>query len=614
VSFYVDSIAPSLIFDAQDPADLTTVALFNHRMNITWNITDASNHLKVSTIRLFYKTNNTFSDQLSYVNGSYRAPGWSNTNYTKVTADTYLVSVGDAKVYPLTENLEYQSKVRDVEHTYSWNLSNTNQFLKLRLQNVSTEKQYNIFEIMLNSTTATTASVYYCNASYSTGSILTSPFCVQIYTIPNTIVANHTHTVYSWHHVVPFAINITTGKVGAVKVTSTSYFAVRGKATAISVWGVPETTEADTMRISSSNGNTWASQSGTADAHLHQFNGSSTFFYYLCANDTFGSQNCSSVRSDLIDLAGLPPESPQVTIPENSTYSGNITVTWTAAASPNGYPIVGYNVSLLNGDGTFNSTIFTNTSNLTRPWSFTNPEDYQHRVKVEACDNMSQCSFGISEWFTIKDNVVPNILISSPPNATFDTNNVTVLATRSDLSSGSLWYSLNNGTTNTSLTSGVGASVSFTESGQYLLYVWANDSAGNVNVSNVSFYVNIVSDSGSGSPSGGGGSSSSSPQPLYVTASGEASVCREFLQSEGFLVPFTDIRLSYFDAIPLTELYVGQPYLPHPYLAWTQWFIAYRCVPAENLAFDVYAYGIRMWWVLGVVIAAGAILAYRRFK
>ncbi|HII71160.1 TPA: hypothetical protein HA265_00205, partial [Candidatus Woesearchaeota archaeon] len=161
---------------------------------------------------------------------------------------------------------------------------------------------------------------------------------------------------------------------------------------------------------------------GTVDAHLHQYDGS-TFYYYTCAKDNSGTQNCSPVRSDPLQLGGLPPIAPQVYAPVTGYYSGYLPINFTKSASPNAYTITNYNISLVDNTLAFVQTIRQyNGANLSYLWDSSSAADGLYRAEVEACDSQGQCSSGRSPLFTI-DNTDPGVDFASPTETSGSTVN-----------------------------------------------------------------------------------------------------------------------------------------------------------------------------------------------
>jgi len=78
-----------------------------------------------------------------------------------------------------------------------------------------------------------------------------------------------------------------------VKVTDISYFIFRGR-TGTTGWNVTyisNVTDGNAMQISTNGGTAWTNVLGTIDAHLHQYDGTDSLYYYACASDNSGNEN-----------------------------------------------------------------------------------------------------------------------------------------------------------------------------------------------------------------------------------------------------------------------------------------------------------------------------------
>ncbi|MDD5340339.1 MAG: right-handed parallel beta-helix repeat-containing protein [Candidatus ainarchaeum sp.] len=406
------------------PADISTTNLLGVTLNITYNITTTAG-LNASSVAFYYKTNTSASDTFIYINGS------NITGYQ--TSDTTISNVSsiwqflleEHQVYPGTYNLDPEL-MDDTGHSNT-SLANESSYVKIRLFNVSSTKNHSYFEFMAqnNSPTSSLLRIYYCNSSYASGNPLLSSNCIEFYTINNSAAYNHTHTAYSSHFIAPFAINTTSGQIYNVTVTPTSYFLLRGaNSGGWNISYIANVSRADTIQASPDNGTTWSNFSGTVDAHFHQFSGSDTFYWYACASDIRGNSNCSTTGSDLLDPGGLPPTAPQVWSPGNSTYSGTVPINYTASISPNGYPIANYSIALVYPNGTFISTIRLNNSvNLSYSWNSTATANGAYMIRVQACDNLSQCSLGYSEVFTIANTNLTACAVITSGNSYVMKNN-----------------------------------------------------------------------------------------------------------------------------------------------------------------------------------------------
>lgn len=399
----IDSTAPSVNFISQIPNDIDTFNIFNTNLTINYTISDASG-INISSVKFHFKTNSSTSDYYIFTNGS--VTNSSNflilkTGFSNIS-DNWTFNILDNEVYPATYNFE-EVIMEEIPHL-NYNLNINSYYVKIRLFNMTNYKNYSIFEIYATNQTYNTGSlrIYYCNYSYTSGNPIVSNNCIDFYNLPSTAIFNHTHTAYSKHHTIPFPIS-SSGKIGNIYVSNTSYFLVRG--TALGGWNITYITNIsrpDTIQTTTNSGNTWSNFAGTIDAHIHQYDGSETFWYYVCASDIYENKNCSNTRYDLINFSGLKPSAPFVYYPTYGSYINFININYTAAQSPNGYAIAYYNISLVYVNETFHSIIKSNNSlNLSYYWNSSTVSDGEYMIRVEACDVLNQCSFGYSEIFII---------------------------------------------------------------------------------------------------------------------------------------------------------------------------------------------------------------------
>ncbi len=91
------------------------------------------------------------------------------------------------------------------------------------------------------------------------------------------------------------------------------------------------------------------------------------------------------------------------------------------------------------------------------------------------------------------DNVHPYINITSPTNGTSSSDNtLDVEYTFADTNIASCWYSNDTFTLNTSITCGVNITDITWTDGKHIVRVWTNDTAGNTNSSNVTFFIDTI--------------------------------------------------------------------------------------------------------------------------
>ena len=92
----------------------------------------------------------------------------------------------------------------------------------------------------------------------------------------------------------------------------------------------------------------------------------------------------------------------------------------------------------------------------------------------------------------IIDTTAPDISIIYPQNISYSVNVGLLNYTASDANLQACWYSLNNGLANATIICGQNASRLTSSEGSNSWKIWANDSAGNVNLSSVSFVVDTI--------------------------------------------------------------------------------------------------------------------------
>lgn len=400
----IDMLNPNIKRQNQTPQNITSLNITTTlTANISYNATDSLSDGDNSTWVIYFKTNNTLNDCIGHTNGTLRC-GWSSQNASSSNKNESNFTMGENDVYPTNELLDYSTYFQYTNKS-GIKLNTTSSYFKVAFVNITANATYSFLELMTNATSNASIPIYFCNSSYTTGSPLTSSSCALLYTIYNHTAYNHSHTENSSHHIIPFPINSTTNKSQGILVTNTSYFLIRGKSTSITIWGVNNITTTTTSALSTDIGATWTNQAFTPDAHLHQYTGNETFRYYVCLNDTAGNHNCSTESYDTIDTDNIPPSSPIVSVPLAINYFSDqdINITYSRPESPNGNPLRVYNISILYQNESFYKSIQPNNSlytNFTWNWD-ANVTQGLYYIKVEACDNNSMCSFGLSEIFQL---------------------------------------------------------------------------------------------------------------------------------------------------------------------------------------------------------------------
>jgi len=403
-----DTTDPIVAFINQTPNDYTRANIIN--VTTVWfNATDEI-ALNLSTALVYVNLTNSNGFAKYYVNGTVYNINDSlvmSNATTNTTFNEFWLTEHIDKYLPITYNID-QSIMEATTHSTVL-IDSTTEGIKIELHNVSASTRAGTFMFMANKENAgsTILNVYYCNNSYSTGKVLTSPYCT-LFGVEDSDSYDHSGHGNSSYMITPFNLNAS-GYVNSVKVTSTSYFVL--KATSSNGWNVHYISNDSRVNDGMTTGNggtSWSDVSGTIDAHLVQVSDNETFYYYACVNDTSDNEGCSAVQSDLIDLVATPPSSPQIYTPNESSYTIGDVIFINYSASTPYYTnsIVSYNITLYNSSQDFIEQIYFNDLNLTYSWNTTGKSAGDYFIRVIVNDNESLTNFGQSKLFTL---IVPYI-------------------------------------------------------------------------------------------------------------------------------------------------------------------------------------------------------------
>ncbi|MBL7054586.1 hypothetical protein ISS05_02420, partial [Candidatus Woesearchaeota archaeon] len=210
-----------------------------------------------------------------------------------------------------------------------------------------------------------------------------------------------------------------------------------------------------------------------------------TYYMNATANDTIGNINSTETRIFLID-ATIPSISYDTGTENDGVYKVRnwvyVNVTGSDLNEAN-ITFSLYNSSL----NITNNSVYTST---TRQINFTGLSDgvYYYNVTIE--DDFSNRNSTSTRNITL-DNANPSITITSPSNNTYTTDaELDVNYTVSDTNLNSCWYSNDSMSTNTTLANCINITTVTWNEGQHNVTIWANDSAGNVNSSSITFIAN----------------------------------------------------------------------------------------------------------------------------
>jgi hypothetical protein len=217
--------------------------------------------------------------------------------------------------------------------------------------------------------------------------------------------------------------------------------------------------------------------------------GTGTYYINATAHDTFGNANSTETRVLFVDLTA-----PNVTIitPANNTFTNNTQVNFTASLSDNAglanatlniYNASGalYNQSFFNLGGVGNAIVSSIVNMIAGTYSW-------FWEVFDLAGNF--LNTGVMEGANrtlIVDTTAPFIAINSPLNISYNSLTLFVNITATDLHLDSIWFV--NGTNTVAYT--VPSYYVFAE-GSNTLVAYANDSAGNVNSTNVIFNIDLI--------------------------------------------------------------------------------------------------------------------------
>ena len=487
---------PSVTWDNQQPIPLVAINSINVGVNISYNISTIGLPINVSTVNLFWIVNSTLRSQVIFVNGSVFPLPHIDGRPTNIS-NTFKFHIDENEFLPASYNVDDDVTDDTLHNTQT--LTSNNAWIGMRFYNMTNNTENNFFEIMSNSSTS--QQIYFCNSSYAFAadavpSIVTSPRCALIGSIAAGSPYAHVHSTNSSHQVLFFSMNVSTGTINGIKTTPTGYFFLRGQgggANTIRYYTVPIITRPDQMQLTTNNGGTYTNQSFTVDAHVHQFTANNTWFnYYACANLSTAESysNCSILTSMLLSGGNLPPSSATITYPNSEQHlKGMVNITWIAAVSFTGYITI-QNITLLNADFSYNSTINTNASGTSYMWNTSLfPDGRDFVIRLKSTDNNSLTSVANVLNLSI-DNTYPKITwVTAPLNNSFINAvsvNLTVNVTELNLENVTLYLSKNDYTINSSFS---GLTHIFTVSdGKALAYATACDTSNNCNTTDIRYF------------------------------------------------------------------------------------------------------------------------------
>ncbi|MBN2142959.1 DUF2341 domain-containing protein [Candidatus Woesearchaeota archaeon] len=214
---------------------------------------------------------------------------------------------------------------------------------------------------------------------------------------------------------------------------------------------------------------------------------STTYYYNITSCDTSGNCNTTgplnftTTSNPIVDTT---PPAIALSYPANNTQLNNTdNTTLNFTVTDNGASALNCTLYL---NETLNQTRNSISNNTPAYFNLTGLSLGAYSWMINCTDNSSNSNVSETWTFTIADTIAPGILIASPESTVYSTEQVLVNISTSG-GAANTWFDWNS--TNTTYTSA--AYVNFTE-GPNTLTAYANDSSGNVNMTNVTFTVNTT--------------------------------------------------------------------------------------------------------------------------
>jgi hypothetical protein len=413
------------IWISQTPADINSTNLVSGALNITYNITGTNS----TNVTLYYKTNSSASDCWEWINGT-QVCGWqTDEDEISNVSTVWQFLVDENVIYPST-NLLSMDIFEENAHS-STVLKGNNNYLRINIGDIQNTTQYGFLEIMAMNASPSSPPllIYYCNSSYTTGVITTSPNCAQFGSIAAGTAYNHTHGANVSHQVVSFPV--VNGSISGIKITNSSSFMFKA-ANNINGWNyyhVANLTTASTIQTTTNNGVVWSNEADTVDFHVHQFTANDTF-RYIASVTSDGVEYNSTMQNDTLALEPLPPSAPNIITPAaDSTWivTNTMGINYTESSSPAGSVITNYTINLLDSDFTFVKQIHFNALNLTYDWTIDTTGLYT--ISVTVCNDKGKCATGYRTNITlVQVSVGCNLSINPSSPITYETQSTAVCA------------------------------------------------------------------------------------------------------------------------------------------------------------------------------------------
>jgi len=211
------------------------------------------------------------------------------------------------------------------------------------------------------------------------------------------------------------------------------------------------------------------------------------YYYNMTANDTLNNIN-NSVTRNITLITGAPVINYVLPTQDDGVYKSqnyveiNVTGTDSIAISNLQTRLYNSTGSQINISNSATSPLYMKTSGLA-------DGTYYYNATI---NNTAGTKTEAGTRSIVLDTIKPLVNIVYPIAINYSINVSVLNYTTSDINLDSCWYSLNNGVTNTTITCGTNKTGLISAEGSNTWKVYANDSAGNQNVSSVTFFKDTI--------------------------------------------------------------------------------------------------------------------------
>jgi hypothetical protein len=403
---YPFNTSPIIIFNNQIPPTVNfDLVSSNNKVKSSYNV---SNYSSAISVNFYWKMNTTYSDTIYYVNGT-KYSGFQNTYDTLSYSSTQYNFSQDDNILRGTYNIPQDTMELRNHLAYSMNANNG---IRCKYYNFTPNNTRAIYEDMMNTTSTNGLMThYFCNSSYdcnNTGGRPDIDFNCYPFGTMNQTAYNHTHNVNSSHNILPLRVNAS-NYVGTVKVTPEICIVSMRTIGNWNIYYISDITRPNQCMSTNNGGVSWNTLSGTSDSHIHFGNdGGMQYVTKACVNDS-QDISCTPENKASFTSLTLPPTSPIVLTPINTSYniSPAINISWLISIPNASLSISRYNGKIYDCLSLAPLNIFNEPStSLSYLWAV-NVSIGQYYICVTANDSINQISNpGCSECFTIFNSTI----------------------------------------------------------------------------------------------------------------------------------------------------------------------------------------------------------------